>query len=261
MAQVPLGGPTGGIFIPGNASGSFPSVPVEGPPVTDAPYSGEAVSVFTQTLSDGNRIHREDRVLTFRDRAGRTRREEMVNGRMTIRINDPVAGVHYILDPEQRTGQMLPIPMGGSRREMPSDIANSIGVRVQIPAAMIRAGLNGTQPGDPTETIEEDLGARTIEGINALGTRSTTILPAAAFHAERDIELTFERWRSEELQLDLERIRKDPRGGETTYRLTDINRSEPLPSLFEPPPDFQVEDVTGRDRVLRNAPWQIQSAP
>jgi hypothetical protein len=34
----------------------------------------------------------------------------------------------------------------------------------------------------------------------------------------------------------------DPRSGETVYRLTNINRSEPARALFEVPADYTVRD-------------------
>jgi hypothetical protein len=34
----------------------------------------------------------------------------------------------------------------------------------------------------------------------------------------------------------------DPRSGEQTLKLININRSEPDPSLFQPPPDYTVVD-------------------
>jgi hypothetical protein len=34
--------------------------------------------------------------------------------------------------------------------------------------------------------------------------------------------------------------RTDPRTGETTFRLTNINRSEPAGSLFEVPGDYKI---------------------
>jgi hypothetical protein len=40
--------------------------------------------------------------------------------------------------------------------------------------------------------------------------------------------------------------RNDPRHGETVYKLTNINRSEPARSLFELPSDYKVEDSPAR---------------
>ena len=41
----------------------------------------------------------------------------------------------------------------------------------------------------------------------------------------------------------------DPRFGETTYRLTNIVRSDPASTLFEVPPDFDV--IEGPGAVFR----------
>lgn len=62
--------------------------------VKGAPYSAEAVSETTQTLSDGNRIVRRSTSRLARDAAGRTR-QERTDG--SVFINDPVAGKRYIL--------------------------------------------------------------------------------------------------------------------------------------------------------------------
>ena len=35
----------------------------------------------------------------------------------------------------------------------------------------------------------------------------------------------------------------DPRSGETTYKLTNINRAEPAKTLFEVPPGFTVKEM------------------
>ena len=43
----------------------------------------------------------------------------------------------------------------------------------------------------------------------------------------------------------------DPRIGETTYRLTNIVRAEPPRSLFEVPPDYQVNEIKGDVRITR----------
>ena len=49
---------------------------VGGKVVRDAPYSAQAVSESTQTLSDGNRIVSKSTSAVYRDSEGRTRREQ-----------------------------------------------------------------------------------------------------------------------------------------------------------------------------------------
>lgn len=88
----------------------------------------------------------------------------------------------------------------------------------------------------------ESLGKQNIEGVEAEGTRNTVEIPAGEIGNERAIEIVFERWYSPELQLVVMTRHSDPRFGETTYRLTNINRSEPARELFELPGDYTVQD-------------------
>ncbi|MEQ1646916.1 MAG: hypothetical protein ABL959_25900, partial [Pyrinomonadaceae bacterium] len=81
----------------------------------------------------------------------------------------------------------------------------------------------------------EDLGTRDFEGISAEGTRRTTTIPAEAIGNERPIEIVYERWFSKDLGLVVYSKNTDPRFGEQTYRLTNIVRAEPDPSLFAVP--------------------------
>lgn len=84
-------------------------IPLEARVVTGAPYSADVVSESVQVLSDGNRIVHRDISHVARDEQGRVRREEERNGQvMAISINDPVAGVSYMLDPVAKTALKMP---------------------------------------------------------------------------------------------------------------------------------------------------------
>ena len=113
------------------AGGTFGWVASEmsfgGKPVKGAPYAAEAVTESTQTLSDGNRIQRKSTASVFRDSEGRTRREQTLaaigpwaasgEAPQTIFIDDSVAGVHYILNPKERTARKImlkPLMVGDS---------------------------------------------------------------------------------------------------------------------------------------------------
>lgn len=85
----------------------------------------------------------------------------------------------------------------------------------------------------------EDLGTRDFEGVSATGTRRTTTIPAGAIGNERPIEIVYERWYSKDLGMVVYSKNNDPRFGEQTYRLTNINRSEPDPSLFTVPAGYK----------------------
>lgn len=94
---------------------------------------------------------------------------------------------------------------------------------------------------DPNE-VTEQLGKQIIEGVEAEGTRTTITIPAGEIGNERAIEIVSERWYSPELQLVVMTRHSDPRSGETTYKLTNINRAEPAKNLFEVPGDYTIKE-------------------
>jgi hypothetical protein len=95
------------------------------------------------------------------------------------------------------------------------------------------------------EVNQESLGTQAIEGVTAEGTRVTFTIPAGKIGNDRPIVTVNERWYSPELQTVVLTKNSDPRMGETTYRLTNINRSEPDPSLFQVPADYTVDEGIG----------------
>jgi hypothetical protein len=95
---------------------------------------------------------------------------------------------------------------------------------------------------DPNE-VTEKLGTQMIEGVSAEGTRTTITIPAGEIGNERAIEIVSERWYSTELQVVVMTRHNDPRFGETTYKLTNINRAEQPKSLFEVPPGYTVKET------------------
>jgi hypothetical protein len=89
----------------------------------------------------------------------------------------------------------------------------------------------------------ESLEPRVIEGVKAEGIRTTVTIPAGTMGNALPMEIVSERWYSPELGIVLLTRRSDPRFGETVYRVTNIDRSEPPSDLFQVPSDFQIKDV------------------
>jgi hypothetical protein len=81
-----------------------------------------------------------------------------------------------------------------------------------------------------------------VEGVSAEGVRTTRTIPAGQIGNERALEITSEVWTSPELQMVILSKRNDPRFGETVYKLTDIKRAEPDPSLFQVPANFSIKN-------------------
>jgi len=102
--------------------------------------------------------------------------------------------------------------------------------------------------------VAESLGKQTIEGVEAEGTRTTIVIQPGAMGNERAISIVSERWYSPELQTVVMTKHSDPRFGETTYRLTNINRSEPARTLFEVPADYTLKNEPSPMRRMRLQP-------
>jgi len=96
----------------------------EGKVVTGAPYTATITTTLRQTLADGTHIVQKQESSVARDSAGRTRREESLsnigpwstsNSSPIVFINDPVAQVHYVLEPDGKTAMKMSLqggPMG-----------------------------------------------------------------------------------------------------------------------------------------------------
>jgi hypothetical protein len=208
----------------------------DGKVVTDAPYSATATTESVQTLSNGARIMHKTTASIYRDSQGRTRREMTLDSigpfatagepAQLIFINDPVAGVHYILNQRDHTARKIGAPP--QRGNMPGDDRPGNRPPHRPPAS--------------EEGKTESLGKQVIEGIDAEGARSVITIPEGRIGNDRPIEIVSERWDSPELQTVVLSKHNDPRFGETIYRLTNINRAEPAQTLFEVPADYKVEE-------------------
>ena len=242
--------------------------------VKGAPYSAQAVTETTQVLSDGNRIVNTNTSAVYRDGEGRTRREQTLKviGNFSaasepfqsISINDPVAGVAYILEPHSHTARKIQ----GFRVEA----ASGAGFKMRSPGGEGEAFTFNTATSGPmalkrgaaeakmrevkerTDVRFEPLGTQTVEGVSAVGTRTVITLPAGQIGNERPIEIIEERWFSSELQTVIMTRHSDPRSGETIYRLTNINRAEPDHSLFEIPGDYTIRDDSENMRFRFDKP-------
>jgi hypothetical protein len=85
--------------------------------VKNAPYSAQTVTERQQNLTDGNQIADRHTSMVYRDSAGRTRHEVAdAKGEIkVINIHDPVAGVNWILKPQDRTAMKIARPAEAAR--------------------------------------------------------------------------------------------------------------------------------------------------
>jgi hypothetical protein len=250
-----------------------------GKPVQGAPYSATITNESTQTLVDGNRIVQKSSGTTARDSQGRTRQDAALpsignlsaaNPPELVFIQDPVAQVSYTLNVNEKTAQKMPalappshagVPAGAFTTAVaaPSGAAAGTDAKIMASEAFVAdVGIEASGPeiaapppmtlqrairlADKADAKSEDLGSQMIEGVLASGIRTTRTIPAGQIGNDKPISIVVEVWTSPELKTVVYSKRSDPRIGEQTFRLTNINRAEPDPTLFTVPADYKIVD-------------------
>jgi hypothetical protein len=173
----------------------------------------------------------------YRDSEGRTRIERSANMPgsdnadipLMIEISDPVAHVHYTLNPRRKVAYKRTMAVPGNRPAL--------------------RPVPGAQPGKPRDIHEskrpevkiEKLGSDTMEGLLVGGTRRTTTWPAGSMMGnDQPLTSVSETWMSPDLKIVVLSRVSDPRNGEHTQKLVNVSRAEPDPGLFQPSTDYTV---------------------
>ncbi|MBL8182570.1 MAG: hypothetical protein JNL64_13275 [Blastocatellia bacterium] len=198
--------------------------------IKDKPFSAEMQIEDTRRLFDGSTVTKKISGATYRDSAGRTRREQPIDiggfgvvgtdnkPQTLVFINDFATRTQYFLDANQKVARKSPLGDGN------------------IPDPKPRIGAQ-----------VEDLGTREIEGVQAKGTRETFEIPAAHLGTTKPMQVVTEVWFSPELQVIVMSRHLDPVAGQHVFRLVNIKRAEPAASLFEVPSDYKVLGKPMRD--------------
>jgi len=201
--------------------------------VTGSPYSALGISQTVTTLPDGNRIVRQNTIRQWRDSEGRTRSEfslSSIGGRQQLELNttvtvidDPEARERYLLQPANKVAVTMPIVPCRVNFGLEPDL--SVG-----PPRPARLPMNVAAP--------VKLGERKVNGETAAGSRVEATIPAGAIGNEQPIKVSAEQWYGKKLQVVVEATYRDPRTGETRYKLRDIRRTEPDARLFRVPDNY-----------------------
>ncbi len=201
-------------------------------PVTGAPYSALETTQTQQTLSDGNQVTREEQSKVYRDGLGRVRIEHTMSRpwaggapQTVVTIFDPVGGFSYMLNPAKMTATKMALPPARTSQSSPP-----------------REHSAKTNHAIQTET----LGTQAINNVAAAGTRRTETIAAGAIGNQQAIQIVRETWISADLKVPVSIKSSDPRFGTTSMQLTNITQTEPDPSLFVVPSNYNVTTRTGR---------------
>jgi hypothetical protein len=194
------------------------------------------------------------------------------NSQTLTTIFDPVAQEQINYTSDSKVAHVFPMPS-----MLPGNVVRAEGgVDVAAPnsAAVIEKGLTLSGPGSAGAVMQgfalqggpvspqmsngvqpktEQLGTKTMEGVQVTGTRSTSTIPAGTIGNDRDLHIIRETWYSPELKLVIQSTQSDPRFGETTYTLKNIQQGSPDVTLFQVPANYTIDKVV--PKVVR-APAQ-----
>jgi hypothetical protein len=193
-------------------------------------------------LPDGTLQIYEGDFKQARDSSGREFKDVtsggIVDGKLktvvSVHIFDPVCGllIEWRTDsPAAKVTLLIPSP------PIPAPRQGSWS-RPDYPAAPYTQVRNGV------ETRIEPLGTKDILGLEALGIRYSTFLPAGSPSENKEpVHVLIERWDSPELEITVEHLMDDARtsAGHTFEQLTHLDRSEPGPNLFRIPAGYTIE--------------------
>jgi hypothetical protein len=204
------------------------------PPKAHAPFSSTLQTEWVRALSDGGSITLVNERRIARDGNGRIYQERWLlvpkNGKQqsvmtTVQISDPNNHTHYNCFTHNHVCELS--DYGGT---------TSMVFKVEGPPT-------GPLPDDAGFAMHEDLGKQLVSGVDAVGTRESTIYNPGVFGNDRKLTVAREFWYSPQLAINLISKRSDPRFGTQTFTVTNLILSEPDQHLFDVPEGFAVTDL------------------
>jgi uncharacterized protein YecT (DUF1311 family) len=215
------------------------------PLVTGQPFHAKVAVQIHRQLPDGTVVDQKYYTLVARDGAGREHRES----------RDPIAADSDLEPPLLRTTVYDPktslittcTPDQGICRETVFDPTQR---PVDDPV--------GPSTDGKSVLAREDLGKKTIDGLEVIGTRETRTFNSGAFGNDKPVVVTKEIWYSPQLQFNLSVTRLDPRSGMQKFDVTDLKLGEPGPEWFAIPDGYRL--VQGRG-IANHPIWPTELEP
>ena len=204
------------------------------PPIPNHPFSATLDTEWVQYAGEGGTITLVNERPIVRDSKGRIYQERWAlvpkSGRVTsqkmiIQIADPNRHTLYSCATFRRICELETYD--------PSHELAAAEPRKPVPnGALVQGNL----------TIE-DLGARTIAGVETVGRRETSSIDVGVMGNDQPLKSTNETWHSQELAINLLSIRSGPMMGKQTFTIIDLSTIEPDADLFKVPDGYQIRDL------------------
>ncbi len=201
------------------------------PLITGQPFHARIAVEVTRTLPDGTTVAQKYYTLVARDADGREYREgrDLVPADsdrdpplMQTIVYDPKTSLVTTCTPDQRICRQLTF----DPTQHPADEAT------------------GPSSDGTSVLTREDLGKKTIDGLQCTGTRETRTFNPGAFGNDKPVVVTSEIWYSPQLQFNLWLTRLDPRNGNQKISVVDLKLGDPGKEWFAMPDGYRT--VAGR---------------
>jgi len=201
------------------------------PSLPNAPFTATVNTEWIRQLPDGSTITLKNHRAIARDSAGRIFQERRAlvpddgktnSGVTQIEISDPVTHELYICMPHGRTCQV--------------EVFSPPEFLSYTPPAKAHMAQGSTSE-------SEDLGKQFLGGLETVGTRETTVIPAGTIGNNSPLLSKREFWFSPKLGVNLISKRQDPLSGTQNFEVSEIALGDPDAKLFEVPVGFKILDL------------------
>jgi len=202
------------------------------PAIPDAPFSATVETEWTRYLDNGGRQVLTNRRLIARDGVGRVFQER----RLFVPPGGPMQSPVWRTELAEASTQTVAYC---DTRSHVCELRFYGG-----PGAAAQTWSSAAPATKTTESlVREDLGVRSVNGLELVGTRESQPLGLTATGSDRPLAVVKEFWYSKQLGLNVITRRDDPRSGIEAFTVTDIHLSEPDRGLFTLPATFKVVDL------------------
>lgn len=200
-------------------------------PTPNAPFTATVVTSMINIQPNGSKRTTYNRRIVARDSSGRVFQERRFLTPTGDTEPAPLSLLQYEDPNRHRTYRCDPI----------QHICNLYEFNLQKPVALTPASAPSNGAGTMTR---EDLGRRTQDTLELIGSRETTSIPAGAIGDEKPSPLVKEFWYSPYLGINVITKRSDPRvSAMQSFSVENIDLNEPDHKLFTPPSDYRIVDA------------------
>jgi hypothetical protein len=205
---------------------------IEIPPQTNAPFSAVVTTEWTRIMPDGSTGTMKNHRTVARDSLGRIFQERR----------------SFTPDGDKQITRIFELDYQDTARHEMSvcrpDAQVCTVYRYDAPAAAASMPKAGLLPNGMGTVTREDLGPKTIEGVEVVGSREVTTLNAGAMGNEKPQPVVKEFWYSPVLGINVITRRFDPRASAVqNFVVSGINLGEPDAKMFEPPAGYRMVRV------------------